>query len=180
MHYRHAVRAFTALPVLFSLLSCADSAVLTVPRSERPADAEFSLSGGKLLDCASTTVETVSGTIGADGGSIGLNGHELLIPKGSLEASQRFEIEVLSSPYLIVSFRAEGHNHFEFAGPVYLTVNYSRCETDAESVDDLRVYYLDAETLTILKDLGGAVDTTLNGVTAVTDHLSDYAVGSPQ
>lgn len=180
MVYRDMARAFTALPVLFSLLSCVDSGAPTAPQAEPAAEAAFSLVGGRLLDCSSATVEKVSGNIGLGGGAIGVNGHELLIPKGSLASPQRFEIEVRSSPYLVVSFRAEGHDHYQFAGPVYLTVNYSRCESDAESLGDLRVYYVDAATLAIMEDLGGAVDTASNSVTAVTDHLSDYAVGSPQ
>lgn len=180
MSHREAARALLALPVLVSLLSCADLTTPTAPVAEVASPASLSMAGGRLITCPASDVQVVSGNIGVGGGRIGVNGHELLVPKGALSSPQRFQMEVRSSPHLVVSFRAEGHEHFQFNAPVFLTLNYSRCESDAESAPELRMYYVDAASLSILEDVGGVMDTGANSVTAATDHLSDYAVGSPQ
>lgn len=180
MSHQRAARALLALPALFVLLSCADGEPPTAPVSDLRASETLSVGQARLISCPAGDVQAVTGNIGVAGGRLGIGGHELLVPKGAISSPQRFEIAVRSSPYLVVAFRAVGHEHFEFAVPVQLTLSYGRCEADAEAAGALNVYYVDGETLSILEDVGGTVNADANTVTAVADHLSDYAVGSPQ
>lgn len=180
MKNRQAARLILASPVLFVFLSCGDARGPVAPVAEPVGVPSFAESGVSLLNCPSTDTAKASGNIGMSGGTIQVAGHALVIPKGALPSPQKFEIEVRWSPHLVVSFRAEGHETYEFLQPVSLTLNYSRCETTAESAPDLHVYYVDPASLEIREDVGGVLDAVSNTVTAQTTHLSDYAVGSPQ
>lgn len=180
MRYREAARLVLALPVLLAFASCGELEGPVAPHAEPMPGPNLSVGGGKLLTCPAGETATASGNIGMGGGRIEVAGHALVVPKGALASPQRFRIDVQSSPHLVISFQAEGHEHFRFLQPATITLNYSRCETEAESAPDLRVYYVDPVSLQILEDVGGLLDQTSNTVTAQTDHLSDYAVGSPQ
>lgn len=180
MSRSHPARAALALPLLLVLLSCADQGGPLLPIAETPSSASLSIGQARLLACPTSDVQTVTGVIGVGGGSLAIGGHEIVVPKGAISSPQRFEIEVRSSPYLVVAFRATGHDHFEFEAPVRLTLSYSRCGAEAAESGALSVYYVDGETLTILEDVGGVIDPEASSITAATDHLSDYAVGSPQ
>jgi hypothetical protein len=180
MRISKAARLILPLPVLLGLLSCSDARGPLGPPADPVGEPSFSMSGGRLLTCPTTETASATGTVGWGGGRIEVAGHELVIPKGAVLIPQRFRVEVRWSPHLVVSFNAEGHSHYQFLQPVTIKLNYSRCESIAESASDLRVYYVDSLSLAILEDVGGLLDAATNTVTAQTIHLSDYAVGSPQ
>lgn len=166
--------------LLLAVLSCSDVPGPLAPVALPVGEPSLEMGGGKLLACPASETATATGTIGMGGGRIELGGHALVIPKGALASPQRFRIDVQSSPHLVISFHAEEQDHFEFLQPATITLNYSRCEEEAESSSDLHVYYVDPVTLAILEDVGGLLDAAANTVSAQTSHLSDYAVGSPQ
>jgi hypothetical protein len=181
MQIHKTARLVLASPVLLVFFSCSDMHGPVAPQADPVPGPSFSQSGdGDLLSCPTTETAWVSGNIGMGGGSIQVAGHELVVPKGALPSPQRFSIEVRWSPHLVISFRAEGHEHYEFLKPVTLKLNYSRCEATAESAPDLHVFNVDPASLEILEDVGGVLDPVSNTVAAQTTHLSDYAVGSPQ
>lgn len=180
MRIKRVLRPALALSLLLAVVACSELPGPLAPPALPVGPPSLETGGGELLPCPSSETATASGTIGVAGGRIEVGGHALVIPKDALASPQRFRIDVQSSPHLVVSFHAEGHEHFQFLQPATIALNYSRCEAEAESTSNLRVYYVDSVTLAILEDVGGLLDASTNTVSAQTTHLSDYAVGSPR
>lgn len=160
--------------------ACTD---ISTPTGLRPGEQPSfsSLDNVTLLDCPATADSTATATIGTTGGALQLNGHRMDVPKGALKGQKDFRAHVQSSRYLEVDFSADGHASYKFDKPVQLTLDYSRCTDSNLNLDTevLRVYHIDPVTKEILEDMGGVDDKTGRTVKAPTDHLSDYALGSP-
>lgn len=162
-----------------ALAGCMDSA--TAPAAQPPSEPLRTTTayGATLLQCPVDVTRSTSLTIGFLGGTLELDGHRVLIPLGAVLAPTEFTLSVPASNYVEIDVRAKGQEHFEFLEPVALTISYNRCTRSNIDKESLHVYYVDSESKTIIEDLGGADDKILRTVTTSTDHLSDYALGSP-
>ena len=156
---------------------CQDSTVAPTPQPE--ALRTSSTYGATLLECPVGVTRSTSATIGLLGGVLELDGHRLVIPAQALLLPTEFTLTVPASNYVEIDVRAAGHEHFDFLEPVALTISYDRCTRSNIDDETLRVYHLDDGSKAILEDLGGSDDKALRAVTTSTDHLSDYALGSP-
>jgi hypothetical protein len=172
------LRAAAAASLTAVLLSCVDADGPTRPELAL-SPALSLLDGVELLHCPLSFSASSSATIGSGGGSLSVNGHELRIPEGAVTSPQKFTVAITASEYLELDIRADGHDHYVFAKPVRITVSFDRCVDAALLEDELRVYYIDPDTKDAIEDVGGTVNTSDSSIAAWTDHLSDYAVGSP-
>lgn len=176
-----ALKHRIALLALVALAAggCLDSAL--APASEPASEAlrASTTYGATLLECPTAVTRSTSATIGLLGGVLELDGHRLVIPANALLLPTTFTLTVPASNYVEIDVRAGDADHFEFLEPIALTISYERCTRSNINDATLRVYHVDSESKAILEDLGGVDDKQLRAVTASTDHLSDYALGSP-
>lgn len=158
---------------------CLDSAVAPTFEPAPGALRASTTYGATLLECPTGVTRSTSATIGLLGGVLELDGHRLVIPAQALLVPTEFTLTVPASNYVEIDVRAGDQDHFEFLEPIALTISYDRCTRS--NIDDktLRVYHVDSGSKAILEDLGGIDDKQVRAVTASTDHLSDYALGSP-
>lgn len=172
----------SVLALLVAVLGgCVDSATAPAPATQ-PASAPVHASssyGATLLECPIDVTRSTSAEIGLLGGSLELDGHSVLIPQGAVLVPTEFTLEIPASNYVEIDVRANGQDHFEFHEPVALTISYDRCTRSNIEKKTLRIYHVDSASKAILEDLGGTDDVVARAVTTSTDHLSDYAIGSP-
>ncbi len=170
---------FLGLPALAGALllaSCTPDGGAAGPTA--PAEPVASTSfGATLLECPISETVSASAVIGPTGGSVSVAGHRLNVPLGAVKGLRTFTLTVPASNYLDVEIRADGHEHFQFDRPVAVTLDYSRCTRNNIEKGDLRIFYIDPVTKTILQDMGGVDDKGARTVTTGTDHLSGYAIG---
>lgn len=174
-----ALKQRIALLALVGLAAggCRDSAV--APTSQPEALRTSATYGATLLQCPVGVTRSASATIGLLGGVLELDGHRLVIPAQALLLPTEFTLTVPASNYVEIDVRAAGQEHFDFLEPVALTISYERCTRSNIDQETLRVYHVHDDSKVILEDLGGSDDKVVRAVTATTDHLSDYALGSP-
>jgi hypothetical protein len=132
---------------------------------------------GQLLACPSETPQSAREIIGPLGGVIAVGGSSITIPAGAVLEPTEFEVELPASPFMEVEIHAVGQEHYYFLAPVVITIDYSRCPSDAIPPGVLLTgVYIDGNTKSILDVMGGVNDSLLNQVTFPTGHLSGYAI----
>lgn len=170
---------FLGLPALAGALllaSCTPDGAAVAPTA--PSDPVLSTTyGATLLECPVSETVSASAVIGPLGGSVSVAGHRLNVPLGAVRGLRTFTLTVPASNYLDIEIRADGQEHFQFDAPVALTLDYSRCTRSNIKKENLRIFYIDPVTKTILQDMGGVDDKDARTVTTDTDHLSGYAIG---
>lgn len=168
-------RASLAFAVV-ALVSCGEG-----PAAERITASDAPLAttstGPALLECPVDTTASKTATIDLLGGTLELDGHKLVIPANAVLLPTEFTLTVPASKYVEVDIKAAGEEHFQFEQPVSLTLSYARCSRSNIEKENLKVFYIDSATKSILEDMGGTDDKTSRTVTTGTDHLSGYAIG---
>lgn len=166
-------RSLAVVTAALLLGACADGEVLS------PSNPSLSSSTGPtLLECPVDTSTSVTATIDLLGGTLELDGHRVTIPANAVLLPTEFTLTVPASNYLKVSVTAAGEEHFEFLEPVSLTLSYERCSRSNIDKADLTVWYVSSSDV-LLENMGGTDDKVAREVTTTTDHLSDYALGTP-
>ena len=132
----------------------------------------------KLLVCPNEKEVRAEQTIGPEGGTLKLDEHRLVVPKGGVAEKVSFTAVLLADRTLKVQLQANGKDSYRFVQPAALTLGYGRCDPPADA-KTLRVYKIDPTTGKVLQDLGGKVDERERSVTASLDGFSIYTLGSP-
>ena len=122
-----------------------------------------------LLTCSSLPYRKTTKTIGADGGTITVGRHRLVIPRGALKRNVTITAEQMPGTSNSVRFSPEGL-HFE--RPTELTLSYENC---LDLPLPKRVAYTD-EGLRILELLLSRDVQSKRTVSGTVDHFSRYAV----
>jgi hypothetical protein len=122
-----------------------------------------------LLTCSSLPYRKTTKTIGAEGGTITVGEHQLVVPRGALKRKVTITAEQMSGRANSVRFSPEGL-HFE--RPTELTLSYANCLTLPLPK---RIAYTD-ERLNILELLFSRDARGKRTVTGPVDHFSRYAV----
>jgi hypothetical protein len=122
-----------------------------------------------LLTCSSLPYRKTTKTIGADGGTITVGRHRLVIPRGALKRNVTITAEQMPGTSNSVRFSPEGL-HFE--RPTELTLSYENC---LDLPLPKRVAYTD-EGLRILELLRSRDVQSKRTVSGTVDHFSRYAV----
>ena len=170
----------TAAAATLVLAACSDAPTrptASVTLAESPASFARQADGtSALLSCGVATPVTQSAVIGPKGGSIVTSGATLVIPGGAVTEPTTFTVSVPATPYVEVDVRAEGHDHFEFKHPVFITLSYARCDDASIGTKALKAVWIDTQSREVL-DVMNAVDVRKDKeIKLLTDHLSGYAV----
>lgn len=151
-------------------------AELTPPPGRPTADvppASFDLlSGPSLIDCPVDSSVSAQKMIGSDGGTVTAGGTTIRIPPGAVLLPHVFNVTVPASRYMEVSITAVGSAHYQFAVPVTVSIDYSRCAHEEVADAPLVAVYIDEVTKSLLQLMSGADDTAARTYTFWTDHLS--------
>jgi hypothetical protein len=132
-------------------------------------------SRGLLSACAAAPAQKASATIGVLGGSLSVGGVTMTVPAGAVAGPTVFRLHVPSSTYAEVEIRANEQDHYQFAAPVVIAMDYSRCTV---SSGDLAVWHIDPVTKTLLERMGGVNDLLNQRMIFSTMHLSGYAIAN--
>lgn len=131
----------------------------------------------QILACPSLTADSTVGTVGPGGGTVAVGMTRIDIPAGAVQQATDFAVVVPASTLMEVEIHAVGQTTFLFARPVIITIDYSRCASDAVPAGaSLQGVHIDLATGTVLDTMGGLVDTGARTVSFLTGHLSGYAV----
>ena len=155
------------------LLSCADPSPLGIDsRGSRPQADLFgeSLPVG-LLTCTPLPYDSVTQTIGPDGGTLAVGAHTLTVPPGALDSAVSITAVAPSDTVNHVRFQPEG---LTFQQPASLTLSYANCNLWGSLAPKRIAYTTDA--LLILEYLPSLDDLLAQTVTGRLEHFSEYAV----
>ena len=163
-----AVAACSDAPTSAPLTSAATAPTRAVTVTEAPAT---------LLECAAAPAASASRRITPAGGLVAVGGHAIAIPRGAVARPTTITMTVPASRYVEVDIKAAGVEHFRFARPVVVTLDYSRCGASADAIaQSFSAWYLDGSSRVFLADMGGVDDRLFRRIFFTTDHLSGYAV----
>ena len=130
-----------------------------------------------LVSCPSATTPTAQGLVTYWGGNVDGTVSDIHVPMFAVEETVAIDVAAPASDYLVVEFHADGQEHYTFAEPITVQIDYSRCSDSAiASHAALRVVYVDPVTYQPLEDMGGVVDSVARTITFQTTHFSSYAV----
>jgi hypothetical protein len=174
MKGRRLVRAALLGAASLLLLSCAGPAPLGVDSGTRP-DAllgfPLPLPNVDLLTCTPLPYDSVTQTIGPEGGRIAVGGHTLTVPPEALDTQVTITAVAPSDTVRHVRFQPEG---LAFEEPASLTLSYAGCSL-LGSLAPKRIAYTN-DAFQILYYLPSLDDLVAQTVTAQLHHFSEYAV----
>lgn len=148
-----------------ALLSCADRA----PLAPRASPSLLGATG--LLRCSPLPPDSITQTIGADGGTLSVGVHRLVIPAGALAAPVTITALAPSDTVNQVRFQPQG---LVFLRPASLTMSYANCDLLGSLAPKRIAYTTDA--LVILEYLVSLDDLLSHSVTGQVWHFSTYAI----
>jgi hypothetical protein len=130
----------------------------------------------ELLSCPGGNDGAVSrATIGPNGGRLSLGGFVMIVPKGAVLDTTTFVMRVPEAKVLTVKIRARDEQHYVFAKPVTITLDYSRCRSLPA---DPTAWYVDESTNAELEQMPGVNNASAHTFTLETGHLSGYALAN--
>ena len=156
-----------------AVLSCGRSVPLA-PDSGGRAPSGGLLDGSPqvgLLRCSPLPYDSVTETIGPDGGTLSAGPYSLSIPAGALPAAVTITAVAPSDTVNQVRFFPEG---LTFASPASLTMSYANCDALSQLEPKQIAYTTDA--LAILALLPSIDVLSQQQVTGQLQHFSTYAV----
>jgi hypothetical protein len=156
--------------------SCSDSAPLGVAAG--PGRSAGDLLGAptlptfpSLLSCTPQPYDSVTQTVGPDGGTIAVGAYSLLIPAGALDSAVSITAVATSDTVNMIRFQPEG---LLFRPKAYLTMSYANCGVLGSLVPREIAHITDS--LQVLDVLNSSDDPVSQSVTGKLKHFSDYAV----
>jgi hypothetical protein len=156
---------------LLAVLSCERSSPLGVESQAPNAGLLGWAPSVGLLRCAPLPADSVTQTIGPDGGTLSVGTHRLTIPAGALAAPVTITAIAPSDTVNQVRFFPEG---LTFASPALLTMSYANCGLLYGLVPKQIAYTTD--DLSILALLPSIDDFWGQRVTGSLQHFSTYAI----
>jgi hypothetical protein len=124
-----------------------------------------------LLSCTPLPYDSVTETIGVDGGTIKVGAHKLFVPAGALAEPVTITAVAPSDTINRVHFEPEG---LQFQEPAYLRMSYENCNVLGLLLPK-RIAYTTGD-LTILEYLLSFDNVFSQKVTGEVRHFSDYAI----
>lgn len=165
------------VPLTLIAATCAILAACDHTRVAEPAGEDYvGLEASVLLAvCQLEPAVEFMGTAGLAGGTLTGAGVTMSIPAGALTKSTSFLVRIPSSPHAEVEIRANGQEHYQFAQPVVIAIDYDRCGTPS---GELTAWHIDPVTKELLEEMGGVNDVVNQRVIFSTMHLSGYAIAN--
>lgn len=157
--------------VVLVVFACSDAVRVSGPHGARANGLFDDPPYLGLVSCHTMDADSVSQTVGPDGGTIHVGSHTLTIPPGALDSSVVITAVAPSDTVRRVTFQPEG---LTFNQPAQLMMNSAGCDL-LGSLAPKSIAYLDG-SLNILEYLV-SLDNLLNHkVTGTLHHFSDYAI----
>jgi hypothetical protein len=172
--HRTPVAASVAALALLAALACRDATTGPAPAAPS-ASISATSAGPKLLKCSARAAAKLAKRLDTAGGDLVIDANRLVVPDGAVDAPTEFELAVPATNRAQVDLAADGREHFTFAEPVAITIDLRHCG-DAELAGPLSVWYIDAQTGSLLEPMGGTLDSVAKTITFTTEHFSSYAV----
>ncbi len=173
--HRRIPVALAAGALVLTLARCAEPTTGPAPvhsPSLRKASTSSPVEGA-LLECPALVAREYSFTLDASGGRVSRAGVVVDVPAGAIPGRQKFVLTLPRSPYLEFDLKADGHDHYRFARPITVTMNYGRCgRIEDESL--LSVWNIDVESRELLEQMPSSDDRPGKRLVFTTDHLSGY------
>lgn len=175
------LRGALSAGLIATAAACADGTP-TGPSAAAPSPATLSVAANRpahtppLLVCPGGRPQRASAVIGAGGGTLALGGHLMVVPEGAVPQPTEFTMTLPPSRYVEVDITAAGAEHYTFARPVSVVIDYSRCRGPLLPSSDLSVWYIEGQNKELVQDMGGVDDRLSRRVQFWTDHLSSYAI----
>jgi hypothetical protein len=129
-----------------------------------------------LVQCAPASFGFRIRLLGPLGGLLALDGHSLLVPLGALLNLAFVTIKEPATTNVEAEFRVNFRDHFQFAKPVTISLDYSRCDPSSIGPDPLTIVEIDPDTKQILREVGGVNDPVARRISVDVDHFSGYAL----
>lgn len=183
MRVFRSLRAATLLLALAGI-GCDRPEAPTAPRPLAPAAAPASglvgdVVGGTLgtltrLACPTDQARRGSAVVGPEGGALVVDGFRVDFPAGAVSQPETFVLEVVAGQYLEIEVHAEGHAHYQFASPVAVTLDLSRCGGLLPA--SAAAWHIDSQTKALLESMGGELDVLSRRLRFRTPHFSGYTI----
>lgn len=171
------VRRAAVAALALALVACSADESLTGPEPTLQSSvAALQDASPSLLYCPTRDSRSVARRIGPDGGALTLAGTRLIVPAGAVPTETEFVLTIPASDYLELDIVAGGHEHYQFAKPVTIRVNYAHCRSDTADMEALTAWHIDPSSGSFLENMDGLDDKRGRKVTFETDHLSKYAI----
>ena len=129
-----------------------------------------------LVSCPSTSAQSVSGLIGALGGTLSVGGTIVTIPANAVLSPTNFTLTIPASPYMEIEVTAGDSSHFVFSQPVAVTIDYGRCAGRSLLGPSYQAWNIDPTTHALLENMGGVDVKLTHTVVFTTLHFSGYAL----
>jgi hypothetical protein len=132
----------------------------------------------KTVACPTNESASASAVVGPLGGVVTAlpTATAILLPAGSLLSATTVDVTVPASQSVVVEIVANGAEHFTFALPVTIVLDYSRCTRSDILSDELSVYVYDPVTGQLGEKMVSVDNKLLRRITFATGHLTSYVV----
>jgi hypothetical protein len=168
-----ACSAMVAISTFVAMSACSDTAGPDRLAPHEPDPATF---GRALVECPVNEQKSVSATLGASGGTIRLEGHELNLPLVAVTAPTRFTLAAPVSNYMEIRIHANDQDDFQFGRPATITIDYSRCNRSNIDKAELTVWKIDPVSKTLIRNMGGVDDKAARTITFESETLSTWSI----
>ena len=173
-------RTRSYLLVLLSLGSAGAACSVERTAGPRPSD-HSSLLGlfdqaPSLITCPAGTAQSATALIGPLGGVLAAGGTQVVIPANAVLSPTTFTLRVPESKYVEIEVTTDSSEHYVFAQPVVITLDYGRCGRSDILRAPMIAWNIDPQTKALLEPMTSVDDTVAQTVTFTTLHFSGYAV----
>jgi hypothetical protein len=171
-----------ALAIAFAVAAASCGDATTAPAApDAGADLRLPLIGGssssRLLECdPAPAAQTVTGIVDALGGTLAIGGTRVVIPANAVLGPTTFRMTIPASRLVEISVKAGEADHFVFALPVMVSIDYGRCAPELSALQPLSVWHIDESSKALLENMSGVDLRLFHTITFFTGHLSGYAV----
>ena len=161
--------------IVGGVASCTSDTVTAPQAGARSSLLGFSNSPS-LITCPAPDSQSATGIIGPLGGVLSVGNTSVLIPANAVLDPTTFTLTVPSSKYVEIEVTANGGEHYLFAQPVTVTIDYGRCGRSNIDLTPLSAWNIDPVTKALLEQEPSVDDKLARTVTFTTIHFSGYAV----
>jgi hypothetical protein len=162
--------------LLAALMGCpGDSGTPTGPSKDPGPTKSLSAASAALISCPAPATQASSGVIGPLGGLLAVGGVRVVVPANAVLAPTSFTLTVPESNYLEIDVKAGDADHFVFARPVIVAIDYGRCGLPRFH-GALSAWNIDPDTKALLEQMPSVDSQLTQTIIFSTIHFSGYAV----
>lgn len=176
MFRRTRFHILLAAALTFGAVASCTSDQLAAPRATERSSLLGPSSSPSLITCPAGDSASTMGIIGPLGGVLSVGNTSVVIPANAVLDPTAFILTVPSSKYVEIEVTANGGQHYLFAQPVTVRIDYGRCGRSDIDLRPLSAWNIDPVTKALLEQQPSVDDKVARTVTFTTIHFSGYAV----